>query len=67
MIADVHSHILPGIDDGSASPEETARWLAMIEKAFPGMPIQYDDLSLGVSCHTGEGALGVGLSIRPRA
>ena len=41
---------------GSASPEETARWLAMIEKAFPGMPIQYD-----------EGALGVGLSIRPRA
>ncbi|MBQ3484263.1 MAG: DegV family protein [Clostridia bacterium] len=52
---------------GSASPEETARWLAMIEKAFPGMPIQYDDLSLGVSCHTGEGALGVGLSIRPRA
>lgn len=51
---------------GSASPEETARWLAMIEKAFPGMPIQYDDLSLGVSCHTGEGALGVGLSIRPR-
>ena len=51
---------------GSAAPEETARWLAMIEKAFPGMPIQYDDLSLGVSCHTGEGALGVGLSIRPR-
>ncbi|MBQ8200251.1 MAG: DegV family protein [Clostridia bacterium] len=51
---------------GSASPEETARWIAQIEAAFPGMPVMYDDLSLGVSCHTGEGALGVGLSIRPR-
>ena len=51
---------------GSASPEETARWIAQIEAAFPGMPVLYDDLSLGVSCHTGEGALGVGLSVRPR-
>jgi hypothetical protein len=30
------------------------------------MPILYDDLSMGVSCHTGEGALGIGLSVRPR-
>lgn len=52
---------------GSASPEETAKWIAQIEAAFPGMPVLYDDLSLGVSCHTGEGALGIGLSIRPRA
>jgi DegV family protein with EDD domain len=51
---------------GSASPEETARWIAQIEASFPGMPVLYDDLSLGVSCHTGEGALGVGLSVRPR-
>ena len=51
---------------GSASPEETAKWIAQIESAFPGMPVLYDDLSLGVSCHTGEGALGVGLSVRPR-
>ncbi len=51
---------------GSASPEETQKWLAQIESAFPGMPILYGDLSLGVSCHTGEGALGVGLSVRPR-
>ena len=51
---------------GSASPEETAKWIAQIEAAFPGMPVLYDDLSLGVSCHTGEGALGVGLSVRPR-
>lgn len=51
---------------GSASPEDTAKWIAQIEAAFPGMPVLYDDLSLGVSCHTGEGALGVGLSVRPR-
>ncbi len=51
---------------GSADAEATAKWLRQIEAAFPGMPILYDDLSLGVSCHTGEGALGVGLSVRPR-
>lgn len=50
---------------GSANAETTARWLRQIEAAFPGMPILYDDLSMGVSCHTGEGALGVGLSVRP--
>ena len=51
---------------GSADAETTAKWIAQIEAAFPGMPVLYDDLSLGVSCHTGEGALGVGLSVRPR-
>ncbi|MBQ3156632.1 MAG: DegV family protein [Clostridia bacterium] len=51
---------------GSADAQTTAKWLAQIEKAFPGMPILYDDLSMGVSCHTGEGALGIGLSVRPR-
>jgi DegV family protein with EDD domain len=52
---------------GSANAEETAKWIEQIEAAFPGMPVLYDDLSLGVSCHTGQGALGIGLSIRPRA
>jgi protein-tyrosine phosphatase len=32
MIADVHSHILPGIDDGSASPEESAVLLTMLKQ-----------------------------------
>lgn len=50
---------------GSADAETTAKWLKQIEAAFPGMPILYDDLSMGVSCHTGEGALGIGLSVRP--
>ena len=51
---------------GSADTATTTRWLKQIEAAFPGMPILYDDLSMGVSCHTGEGALGIGLSVRPR-
>ena len=50
---------------GSADKLTTAKWLKQIGEAFPGMPILYDDLSMGVSCHTGEGALGVGLSARP--
>ena len=51
----------------SASPEETAAWLQEIAQAFPGMPILCDDLSLGVSCHAGPGALGIGLSCKPQA
>lgn len=49
----------------SASAEETAAWVKEIEEAFPGMPVVCDDLSLGVSCHTGEGALGIGLCCKP--
>lgn len=50
----------------SAGESETAAWLGEIAQAFPGMPILCDDLSLGVSCHTGPGALGIGLSCKPR-
>ena len=50
----------------SATPEETASWIAEIEAAFPGMPVLCNNLSLGVSCHTGEGALGIGLCCSPR-
>lgn len=32
MIIDIHSHILPGIDDGSADMEETLAMLAIAEK-----------------------------------
>ena len=49
----------------SASPEETRAWVAEIEAAFPGFDVLCDDLSLGVCCHTGAGALGVGLSCKP--
>lgn len=50
---------------GSASAEETEAWLAEIREAFPGMEVMYDDLTLGICCHTGQGALGIGCSLRP--
>lgn len=49
----------------SATKEETALWVKEIEEAFPGMTVLCDELSLGVCCHTGPGALGIGISCKP--
>lgn len=49
----------------SADKEETENWVKEIEDAFPGMKVFCDPLSLGVSCHTGAGALGIGCSVSP--
>lgn len=51
---------------GSASQGETEKWLSEIRDAFPGMEVMYDELTLGICCHTGPGALGIGCSLRPR-
>ena len=50
----------------SANEEETAAWVEEIKEAFPGMDVLAGNLSLGICCHTGEGALGVGVSCRPK-
>lgn len=50
----------------SASPGVTAEWVKEIEAAFPGMKVMCDDLTMGVSSHTGPGALGIGCSCRLR-
>jgi len=50
----------------SADEETTAGWIKEIEEYFPGMKVMCDNLSLGISCHTGEGALGIGCSCKPR-
>lgn len=50
----------------SADEETTKGWIEEIEEYFPGMTVLCDNLSLGISCHTGEGALGIGCSCRPR-
>lgn len=49
----------------SASAEVTQRWIEEIQSAFPGMDLLCDDLSLGVSCHIGQGGLGIGCSCAP--
>lgn len=61
-VADGQIHLLAAT---SANEEETAAWVAEIEEAFPGMKVFCDPLSLGVSCHTGTGALGIGCSVVP--
>lgn len=50
----------------SADEEITNAWLAEIQAAFPDMEIMCDNLSLGISCHVGEGGLGVGCSCKPK-
>lgn len=60
--ADGQIHLLAA---SSAGEEETADWIREIEAAFPGMKVFCDPLSLGVSCHTGTGALGIGCAVVP--
>lgn len=50
----------------SADEEATAAWVEEIKAYFPRMEVLCDYLSLGISCHTGEGALGIGCSVKPQ-
>lgn len=50
----------------SADEKTTKDWIVEIQDYFPGMEVLCDDLSLGLSCHIGEGGLGIGCSCRPR-
>ena len=50
----------------SADEAATQEWVAEIQEFFPGMEVMCDNLSLGISCHTGPGALGIGCSCRPK-
>lgn len=49
----------------SADKETTREWIAEIEAFFPGMEVLCDSLSLGLSCHIGEGGLGIACSCKP--
>jgi len=60
--ADGKLHLLAA---SSANEEETAAWINEIKEAFPDMEVFCDPLSLGVSCHTGTGALGIGCAVVP--
>lgn len=50
----------------SADEATTEEWLKEIQSEFPGMEVLFDYLPLAICCHTGEGALGVGCSCRPK-
>ena len=45
----------------SGDAEAGAAWQAELQKAFPEMTIGLDPLPISISCHTGDGALGVGM------
>lgn len=50
----------------SADDKTTQEWLDEIHSVFPDMEILSDKLTMGLSCHIGEGGLGIGCSCRPR-
>jgi len=49
----------------SADDRTTEEWINQVRESFPGKEILCDPLSLGICCHTGEGALGIGVSVNP--
>jgi len=50
----------------SADEVTTKEWIEEIKAYFPGMEVMCNYLSMGISCHTGEGALGIGGSCKPK-
>ena len=50
----------------SADETATKEWVEEIKEYFPGMDVLCDPLCLGIACHTGEGALGIGCSCKPK-
>jgi len=51
--------VIRGAYAGNA--ELGAMWTGVLREAFPDLAIESDPLSVSVSCHTGEGALGAGI------
>ena len=50
----------------SADEETTQAWVEEIRAYFPGMEVMCNYLTMGISCHTGAGALGIGCSCKPK-
>lgn len=44
----------------SCTKEDSMKWVDQIKEAFPGMDVMYDDLTYGLTCHTGCDAVGIG-------
>lgn len=49
------------------TPEEEEAWRMTVQEAFPEFQVTYDPLSCSIACHTGIGAVGVGLSAVQRS
>lgn len=46
----------------SGDPENGGLWHKALQAAFPKLTIGMDPLPLSIACHTGDGALGVGMA-----
>ena len=46
---------------------EEEEWRSMVQAAFPDFDVMYSPLSCSIVCHTGIGAVGVGVSVIQRA
>ncbi len=57
-----HLHI--GLAGANLSQEEIDFYLDLVRKQFPSADIYYNPLSASISCHTGPGALGIGICYR---
>jgi len=73
MQTEIRENFQDALNDGalhllassSGTDEENAAWVEEIKEVFPGVPILYDNLSLGVSCHIGPGGMGIGCAVAP--
>lgn len=45
----------------SGDAEQGELWRTELQRAFPDLRIEKDPLSVSIACHTGDGALGVGI------
>ena len=56
------SKLKVGAAGAGLSEEEIENWLGMVKEAFPNAKVFYGPLSASVACHTGPGAVGIGIS-----
>lgn len=56
------SQLKVGAAGAGLSEEEIENWLSMVKEAFPDAKVFYGPLSASVACHTGPGAVGIGIS-----
>ncbi len=53
-----------GAAGAGLSEQEQGRWSGLLKENFPEAKVYYSPLSVSIGCHTGPGAVGVGVSFR---
>ena len=43
--------------------EQQREWVILLKDSFPEASVYYNPLSVSIGCHTGPGAIGVGVTI----